>query len=112
MNLISHRTITALAGFLLLAGIQLAAQTQDQSFFAERRAAFERTGQAPTVPPSLSADPADPEHPGRDGQPHPAQHRQRLRHDGLPLAGARGAGAGRQQHGQRAPGRLLGDEDR
>jgi len=57
-----HRTINALAGFLLLAGTQLTAQTPDQQFFAERRAVFERTGQAPTVPPSLSADPADPEY--------------------------------------------------
>jgi V8-like Glu-specific endopeptidase len=57
-----NRTIQALAGILFLAGTQLTAQIPDQQFFAERRAAFERTGQAPTVPPSLSADPADPEY--------------------------------------------------
>jgi len=66
------RTITALAtvllvGVLWLAGTPLAAQAQgqhsnDKAFFAERRAAFERTGVAPTVPPSLSADPYDPEY--------------------------------------------------
>lgn len=59
-----RRSTAALAFLLLCSGGQLTAQTQnlDKKFFAERRAAFERTGKAPTVPPSLSADPADPEY--------------------------------------------------
>jgi V8-like Glu-specific endopeptidase len=59
------RSTIALAFLLLCSGGQLTAQAQDldnKTFFAERRAAFERTGEAPTVPPSLSADPADPEY--------------------------------------------------
>lgn len=58
-----HRTATV-AFLILLSGGQLIAQVQqrsDKAFFAERRAAFEQTGAAPTVPPSLSSDPADPE---------------------------------------------------
>jgi|GEM_PF-3522273 len=38
-----------------------AAYRDDMKLFAERHARFERTGEAPTVPPSLSADPHDPE---------------------------------------------------
>lgn len=71
------RTITALAGVpfvavalvavLWLAGTPLAAHAQGQSspdkaFFAERRAEFERTGVAPMVPASLSANPTDPDY--------------------------------------------------
>lgn len=63
MNL--FKSTTTLALFFLCAGGPLAAQAQDletSRFFAERRAAFERTGEAPTVPPSLSADLEDPEY--------------------------------------------------
>lgn len=34
----------------------------DMAFFAARRTAYERTGAIPTVPPSLSSNPADPEY--------------------------------------------------
>lgn len=34
----------------------------DMAFFAARRAAYERTGAIPTVPPSLSSNPSDPEY--------------------------------------------------
>lgn len=34
----------------------------DMAFFSARRAAYERTGAIPTVPPSLSSDPSDPEY--------------------------------------------------
>jgi V8-like Glu-specific endopeptidase len=61
-----RRTITALAA-LLFAGGPLTSYAQDQQsqqagFFAARRAAFESTGATPTVPPSLSADPYDPQY--------------------------------------------------
>ncbi len=58
----TQRTTFALAGLLLIAGTQLTAQAPDAQFYAERRAIYEQTGLAPTVPPSLSADPADPEY--------------------------------------------------
>lgn len=59
----SHRSTIALTLLLLCSGSGLAAQdVEDRKFFAERRAAFERTGEAPKVPPSLSANPEDPEY--------------------------------------------------
>jgi V8-like Glu-specific endopeptidase len=61
--MISRKSTIALTLLLLCSGSGLAAQDlEDKKFFAERRAAFERTGEAPTVPRSLSADPADSEY--------------------------------------------------
>ena len=61
--MIIRRSTAVLAFFLLCSGSGLAAQSvEDTKFFAERRAVFERTGEAPTVPPSLSADSEDPDY--------------------------------------------------
>jgi len=64
--MMQHRSTIALAFLCLLSGSRIAANAQEQTLdaklFAERRAEFERTGKAPTVPPSLSADPGNPEY--------------------------------------------------
>ena len=46
----------------LAAQTAVAAVADTDAFFAERRAHYETTGEAPTVPPSLSADAHDPEY--------------------------------------------------
>jgi V8-like Glu-specific endopeptidase len=60
-----HRT-AALAFLLALSSFSINGYAQDHGddmkLFAERRAEFERTGKAPTVPPSLSADPDNPDY--------------------------------------------------